>query len=140
MSTKEADTECSKKDIMSKQQQTAKRSGSSRLKNEHVLLTMNFLYSAAHLVPSATLSVNMTRSAVTLKEKHTGRFTPSLKRSMCGKCKVLLVPGNTAKVRIRTNEGGQFRVVTCVMCGWYRRFLVGNEELKIEKCPVFDNT
>ena len=110
------------------------------LKNGHALQTMHFLFSAAHLVPTTSMSQNLTSSAVRLREKHTGRFTPSLKRAMCARCKVVLVPGNTATVRIRSNKSGKFRVVSCLLCGWHKRFLLGNKELKIEQCPIFDCT
>ena len=110
------------------------------LKNEHALRTMNFLHSAAHQAPTISAATNMNTSLVTLKEKHTSRLTPDLKRSMCSKCKVVLVPGNTARIRVRSKGGNQFRVVTCVVCGLSKRYVVREKELQIERCPLFENT
>ena len=119
-----------------KQDKTKKRP----LKNEHALRTMNFLHSAAHQAPTISSATNMNTSLVTLKEKHTSRLTPDLKRSMCSKCKVVLVPGNTARIRVRSKGGNQFRVVTCVVCGLSKRYVVREKELQIERCPLFENT
>ena len=110
------------------------------LRNEHVLRTMNFLHCAAHNAPTVSTATNMNSSLVRVKEKHTARLTPDLKRGMCSKCKVVLVPGNTARVRIRNSGGGQFRVVSCVVCGLSKRYLVGEERLKIQSSPLFENT
>ena len=119
-----------------KQDKTKKRP----LKNEHALRTMNFLHSAAHQAPTISSATNMNTSLVTLKEKHTSRLTPDLKRSMCSKCKVVLVPGNTARIRVRSKGGNQFRVVTCAVCGLSKRYVVREKELQIERCPLFENT
>ncbi|XP_063694501.1 ribonuclease P protein subunit p21-like [Bolinopsis microptera] len=119
-----------------KQDKTKKRP----LKNEHALRTMNFLHSAAHQAPTISTATNMNTSLVTLKEKHTSRLTPDLKRSMCSKCKVVLVPGNTARIRVRSKAGNQFRVITCVVCGLSKRYLLREKELQIERCPLFENT
>merc|ERR1712176_495270 len=110
------------------------------LKNEHALRTMNFLHSAAHQAPTTSTATNMNAGLIRLKEKHTARLTPDLKRSMCSKCKVVLVPGNTARVRVRSKGGNQFRVVSCVVCGLSKRYMVGEQKLKIEQCPFFHNT
>jgi RNase P subunit RPR2 len=123
--------------VQKEKQEKVKR---KNLKNEHVLRTMNFLHSAAHQAPTTSTATNMNAGLIRLKEKHTARLTPDLKRSMCSKCKVVLVPGNTARVRVRKKQGDQFRVITCVLCGLSKRYLVGNQQLKIETCPLFENT
>ena len=123
-----------------KNKPTEEKKKKQNLRNEHVLRTMNFLHSAAHQAPTISTATNMNSSLVRLKEKHTARLTPDLKRGMCSKCKVVLVPGNTARVRIRNCGGGQFRVVTCLVCGLCKRYLVGEERLKIESSPFFGNT
>ena len=141
---KTAGSKKNKKSQLKKEQvlsdSVSRKDKTAGLKNGHALQTMHFLFSAAHLVPTTSMSQNLTSSAVRLREKHTGRFTPSLKRAMCARCKVVLVPGNTATVRIRSNKSGKFRVVSCLLCGWHKRFLLGNKELKIEQCPIFDCT
>ena len=118
-------------------QDTVKR---QNLRNEHALRTMNFLHSAAHQAPTVSTATNMTATLVRVKEKYTARLAPDLKRSMCRKCKVVLVPGNTATVRVRNKGGNQFRVISCVVCGMSTRYLVGDQQLKIERCPVYENT
>lgn len=45
-----------------------------------------------------------------------------VKRRYCRKCKTPLVPGRTARVRIKRGSGGQRLVVTCLRCGYIRRY------------------
>ena len=51
-----------------------------KIRNDHLIRTMNFMYSTAHRVPSQTIAINMNAGSVRLKEKHTTRFTPAVKR------------------------------------------------------------
>ena len=108
-----------------------------RVLKEHALRSMHFLYSAAHLAPAASIAASLTQGAVSHKEKNLARFTPALRKSFCGKCRVLLVPGNTAKVRLRNQNGNKFSVITCNLCRTARKFKFGNKALAIENCPVF---
>ena len=45
-----------------------------------------------------------------------------IKRRICKQCKVLLVPGVTARYRIQSEGKGSRLVVTCLLCGYIRRF------------------
>jgi len=46
----------------------------------------------------------------------------NVKRRYCRRCKTPLVPGRTARVRIKRGSGGQRLVVTCLRCGYIRRY------------------
>ncbi len=45
-----------------------------------------------------------------------------LKRWICKNCYLPLIPGVTAGVRLRSQGGMSYLVVTCRGCGWIRRF------------------
>lgn len=49
------------------------------------------------------------------------RLPRSLKRRYCRRCKIPLVPGLTARVRIKGGEDGRL-IVTCLRCGYVRRY------------------
>ncbi len=58
---------------------------------------------------------------------HKARIRPPryIRRGYCRKCHIPLIPGLTSRVRIRS-EGhrGSRVVVTCLMCGWKRRYMI----------------
>ena len=45
-----------------------------------------------------------------------------IKRGICRKCKAPLIPGVTARVRIRSQGCLSYRVITCGVCGWIHRY------------------
>lgn len=45
-----------------------------------------------------------------------------VKRKYCRKCKIPLLPGFTARVRIKRGCGGRHLTVTCLRCGFTRRY------------------
>lgn len=45
-----------------------------------------------------------------------------VKRKYCRRCKIPLIPGRTASVRIKRGSGGLRLVVTCLRCGYIRRY------------------
>ena len=48
-----------------------------------------------------------------------------IRRGYCRKCKIPLIPGLTSRVRIRSDgRYGSRVVVTCLKCGWMRRFMI----------------
>ena len=50
------------------------------------------------------------------------RIPKGIKRWICKKCNVIMIPGLTARVRTR-REGKTLRVVTtCLVCGWIHRY------------------
>ena len=53
------------------------------------------------------------------------RIPRAIKRRICRKCKVILVPGLTMRVRIQSEGSrGSRVVVTCLKCGWIRRYYI----------------
>jgi len=53
-----------------------------------------------------------------------------IKRSICRRCYVPLIPGVTLSVRIRSEGRGSRVVYKCLLCGWIRRFLIKNSRRK----------
>lgn len=106
------------------------------LKKRSALRTINYLYTISHHACHVTLAANINKGAVTNKEKHTVRVGGGLKETVCSKCSVLLVPGSSARVRVRNRAGSSVRVVTCLTCGALRRYLNGGKVLHVEKCRL----
>ncbi len=54
-----------------------------------------------------------------------------VKRRYCRRCKVPLIPGYTARIRVKKGCGGTKIVVTCLRCGYIRRYpLKGKGQVK----------
>jgi len=53
-----------------------------------------------------------------------------IKRSICRRCHVPLIPGVTLSVRIRSEGKGSRVVYKCLLCGWIRRFLIKTSKRK----------
>ncbi|RLG84600.1 MAG: ribonuclease P [Thermoprotei archaeon] len=47
-----------------------------------------------------------------------------IKRGFCKKCHIPLIPGLTARVRIQSEGKGSRVVVTCLECGWIKRYMI----------------
>lgn len=47
-----------------------------------------------------------------------------IKRGYCKKCHIPLIPGLTSRVRIQSEGRGSRVVVTCLRCGWIRRYMI----------------
>ena len=47
-----------------------------------------------------------------------------IRRGYCRRCKVALIPGVTARVRLQSAGKGSHVVVTCLLCGWKRRYMI----------------
>jgi ribonuclease P protein subunit RPR2 len=73
---------------------------------------------APHNLELANRYVEM---ATKLATRHRVRLPPSLKRLVCRKCKSILLPGSTSRVRMRQNRGPH-TTVTCLRCGTIRRY------------------
>ncbi|KAK2169877.1 hypothetical protein LSH36_6g05074 [Paralvinella palmiformis] len=87
---------------------------------------VNFLYQAAHaaLIASPrdlTLTRTYVQSLKAVAEKSVLRLDPSLKRNLCKKCYMLLVPGITCTVRVKSKRQKHV-VVRCLDCGTVKRF------------------
>ncbi|XP_025103153.1 ribonuclease P protein subunit p21-like [Pomacea canaliculata] len=98
----------------------------SRFVNKEVFQRINFLYQAAHFALVQTPSqpqlccfyINTLR---TVAEKHVIRLHPEMKRTICKKCCILLLPGITATVRSK-KKGEKCTLVSCLECGNVKRF------------------
>ncbi|XP_072028826.1 ribonuclease P protein subunit p21-like [Amphiura filiformis] len=94
--------------------------------NRDAFLRMNFLYQAAH----TTLVQNPDNTQVarfyiatlkTVAKRLVLRIHPHMKRTICKRCDLLLIPGVTATVRVRARRE-QHTVLTCLECKRVKRF------------------
>ncbi|KAH9508442.1 Ribonuclease P protein subunit p21 [Bulinus truncatus] len=58
----------------------------------------------------------------TVAEKHVIRIHPSIKRTYCKKCNVILLSGKTCRIRSRS-KSEKHTVVTCLLCGNIKRYM-----------------
>jgi ribonuclease P protein subunit RPR2 len=109
--------------------------------NSHLYARINFLYQSAQLLsqprtPNAPLSRFYISTARTVAKKSVLRLSPSLKRTICKRCDLLLVPGATSTHRVENSSRGGRKpwadvlVVECNACGAVKRFPVGMEAMK----------
>jgi len=50
------------------------------------------------------------------------RIPRYIKRGICRRCGTPLIPGLTARVRLHSQGGMSYVTVTCLYCGWMRRY------------------
>jgi len=62
--------------------------------------------------------------ALRIASKARIRLPRRVRRRICRKCFTLLVPGLTARIRVKRGCGGTRIVVTCLRCGYIRRYPV----------------
>lgn len=67
-----------------------------------------------------------------VKYSHKAHVKPPryIRRGYCRRCHVPLIPGLTARVRIQSEGKGSRVVVTCLLCGWKRRYMIKASTLK----------
>jgi len=67
-----------------------------------------------------------------IKYSHKARVKPPryIRRGYCRRCKIPLIPGLTSRIRIQSEGKGSRVVVTCLLCGWMRRFMIKKRVLK----------
>ncbi|CAL1537403.1 unnamed protein product [Lymnaea stagnalis] len=58
----------------------------------------------------------------TVAQKHVIRMHPSIKRSFCKSCNIILISGQTCRIRFRSRSE-KHTVVTCLHCGTMKRFM-----------------
>lgn len=93
------------------------------LKDRDAYLRLNFLYQAAHCVlaqnPDNTeLARFYCFTQKTIARRLVLRQDPAVKRTLCKKCYVLLIPGVTATTRQKKKRcKDRFTVTTCLSCG-----------------------
>ncbi|XP_050032689.1 ribonuclease P protein subunit p21 [Dermacentor andersoni] len=100
----------------------------SLVKGGDAFQRMNFLYQVASKVleqdPSAGKLASFYGHVLHMISRRVqAKLDPSIKRSLCKKCSVLLCPGVTCTERLRASaQRGQRLVVTCLRCGTIKRF------------------
>ncbi len=58
-----------------------------------------------------------------LSQRNRVRPPRAVKRGICKNCGAPLLPGLTARVRLRSQgRGFAYRVITCLECGWVHRY------------------
>jgi len=87
----------------------------------------NYLFQAAKLVlKQDPKNVNLCRHYITtmrtVAEKHQIKFHPTIKRSFCKSCNIILVSGVTCRVRAKS-KSEPHTVITCLLCGTIKRFM-----------------
>ena len=71
-----------------------------------------------------------------IKYSHKARVKPPryIRRGYCRRCKIPLIPGLTSRIRIQSKgRRGSRIVVTCLKCGWIRRFMVKTLEKRLRE-------
>ena len=65
---------------------------------------------------------NYTKLMFKIAERSRVRIPRTIKRSICKRCGVPLIPGVTLNVRIRSEDKGSHIVAKCKLCGWIKRY------------------
>nr|CAB3265740.1 ribonuclease P protein subunit p21 [Phallusia mammillata] len=101
--------------------------GKNTRKNKHfqvqkkdVFQRLNFLFQAAHLAlkndpPQKELARHYAQTMKSLAQKNCLRLSPHVKRNLCKKCMMILMPGITSKVRPKSGKKHEL-VVHCTEC------------------------
>lgn len=61
---------------------------------------------------------------IRLSRKAQVRPLKYIRRGYCRRCRIPLIPGLTSRIRVRSEGKGSRVVVTCLQCGWRRRFMI----------------
>ncbi|KIM30513.1 hypothetical protein M408DRAFT_66196 [Serendipita vermifera MAFF 305830] len=62
------------------------------------------------------------RAIKTIGNKSMVKIDPSVKRTICKACNIVLIPGQTSSVRVKSSKSHRFvRNQTCHNCGWVQR-------------------
>jgi len=101
--------------------------GKPKVAGQDVFERINFLFQSAYaVVTSSPKNINLARfycaTLLQIARHQVLRIDPHMKRRICKKCQVLLIPGFTATVRHRSKRE-KHAVVTCCECGSNKRFL-----------------
>ncbi len=66
-----------------------------------------------------------TKLIIRIAEKGGIKVPRRIKRSICKNCGIVLIPGLTARVRVRSEGSrGSHVTVTCLVCGWMKRYYI----------------
>ncbi|KAJ3175088.1 Ribonuclease P protein subunit p21 [Geranomyces variabilis] len=78
-----------------------------------------------HAKTCSNLSRFYIRTRRAVERKLVLRSHPSVKRSLCKRCKGLLLPGVSAMVKVKVEQGRPIVLTTCGSCGTCRRLPAG---------------
>ena len=59
---------------------------------------------------------------LSLSRKANVRLPKLIKHSVCKNCHIPLIPGITAKIRLRSDGKSSWIVIKCLKCGWIHRY------------------
>ncbi|XP_064605244.1 ribonuclease P protein subunit p21-like [Liolophura sinensis] len=104
-----------------------KKAGNVYVPNREIFQRINYLYQAAHMVlkncPSNTELVRFYMQSIkTMAKRQVLRLDPSIKRNICKKCFMLLVPGISASVRFKAKQEKRC-VIRCLECNTVKCFI-----------------
>ncbi|XP_076366796.1 ribonuclease P protein subunit p21-like isoform X1 [Tachypleus tridentatus] len=88
---------------------------------------MNFLYQVMHKTiakfpENLGLLYYYGFTLQMISQRTTSKLDHNIKSFICKRCNILLYPGLTSTVRLKTKRS-KHRVVTCMVCGRRKRFL-----------------
>jgi len=100
---------------------------------------VNFLYQAAFMLNCnsensselSDIAQFYSSTLIQVAEKAQVKLHPSLKRTICKKCRSVLVAGISSKVSYEGKQKNKSFVIKCNRCGTIKRFLTTNSEYKI---------
>lgn len=98
---------------------------SRRILSDLVLQRMSILYDMALERARSGDYEQASRLGSLIKElslRTRVRMPKRLKRGLCKNCNLPLIPGITSRVRLRSQGGFSYRVLTCLRCGWMHRY------------------
>lgn len=78
------------------------------------------------------VSQHYSRTLSKISAKNVLRLHSDMKRTLCKKCHLLLIAGETCSVRISNKRNRCYMIVTCGQCGTFRRYMLndGNQKKK----------
>uniref|UniRef100_T1IXM5 Uncharacterized protein n=1 Tax=Strigamia maritima TaxID=126957 RepID=T1IXM5_STRMM len=115
-----------------------------KVKGNDVFDRINYLYQAANLAMKTTTPnnslVEFYGSCIKkIAAKNVLKLDPSIKRNLCKKCNIILVPSVTLKVRLK-GKREKHVVHTCLNCGFIKRYMERSKKSsKIEQTIKMDS-
>ncbi|MEZ0345058.1 MAG: ribonuclease P [Infirmifilum sp.] len=67
--------------------------------------------------------------AMAIARKARIRYPETLKARVCRRCGAFLVPGETMRVRVKRRGEMKYVAVTCLKCGYTRRYPLGRDNV-----------
>jgi len=91
-------------------------------------------------LPMLGLSRTLSKSMKVISKKAVLRMDPSVKRSICRSCHLLLLPGHTSSTRVIPSSSHRHKVqMTCSACQHQRQIPHPPESIAPEKLPTTSN-